>query len=154
MTSTQSGLADVLPLSPSQEGLLFHATYAEQAVDEWTVPKLADGARGVVQPQQRRDHEREEQRPDHRVGEHQPHRPADDQGRNRRQRQVDRPRPVGRALLPLRRRAEPEREAPQVGLAGHHVPGAPVHARRADLDQHLVGGRLGSGDLRHLEDVG
>ncbi|WP_345025589.1 condensation domain-containing protein, partial [Actinomadura keratinilytica] len=37
----QAGLADVWPLSPLQEGLLFHALYDEQAPDVYTVQHLA-----------------------------------------------------------------------------------------------------------------
>ncbi|GLZ32189.1 hypothetical protein Lesp02_43770 [Lentzea sp. NBRC 105346] len=39
---TKAGLADVLPLSPLQEGLLFHSLYDEQGVDVYTVQLLFD----------------------------------------------------------------------------------------------------------------
>ncbi|MFD1147578.1 amino acid adenylation domain-containing protein [Saccharothrix hoggarensis] len=59
---TKPGLADVLPLSPLQEGLLFHSLYDEQGVDVYTVQLLfdldgpVDGAamRGAVQALLRR----------------------------------------------------------------------------------------------------
>ncbi|MFI1769963.1 amino acid adenylation domain-containing protein, partial [Streptomyces sp. NPDC020800] len=39
---TKQGLADVLPLSPLQEGLLFHALYDERAADVYTVQLSLD----------------------------------------------------------------------------------------------------------------
>ncbi|MEU9033202.1 amino acid adenylation domain-containing protein, partial [Streptomyces sp. NPDC048383] len=39
---TKPGLADVLPLSPLQEGLLFHALYDENAADVYTVQLMFD----------------------------------------------------------------------------------------------------------------
>ncbi|MFE9635253.1 amino acid adenylation domain-containing protein [Streptomyces sp. NPDC006463] len=39
---TKPGLADVLPLSPLQEGLLFHALYDEHAADVYTVQLIFD----------------------------------------------------------------------------------------------------------------
>ncbi|MGH4036179.1 amino acid adenylation domain-containing protein, partial [Actinomycetota bacterium Odt1-20B] len=39
---TKPGLADVLPLSPLQEGLLFHALYDEHAADIYTVQLIFD----------------------------------------------------------------------------------------------------------------
>ncbi|MFC7617379.1 amino acid adenylation domain-containing protein [Actinokineospora soli] len=39
---TKPGLADVLPLSPLQEGLLFHSLYNQQGVDVYTVQLLFD----------------------------------------------------------------------------------------------------------------
>ncbi|MFD7257553.1 amino acid adenylation domain-containing protein [Streptomyces sp. NPDC059874] len=39
---TKPGLADVLPLSPLQEGLLFHALYDEHAADVYTVQLILD----------------------------------------------------------------------------------------------------------------
>ncbi|KJS52554.1 hypothetical protein VM98_30645, partial [Streptomyces rubellomurinus subsp. indigoferus] len=39
---TKPGLADVLPLSPLQEGLLFHSLYDEQAADVYTVQVVLD----------------------------------------------------------------------------------------------------------------
>jgi amino acid adenylation domain-containing protein/non-ribosomal peptide synthase protein (TIGR01720 family) len=46
---TNTGLVDVLPLTPLQEGLLFHALYDEQAVDVYTVQVVVSLA-GEVDP--------------------------------------------------------------------------------------------------------
>jgi amino acid adenylation domain-containing protein/non-ribosomal peptide synthase protein (TIGR01720 family) len=49
VTVTNTGLVDVLPLTPLQEGLLFHALYDEQAVDVYTVQVVVSLA-GEVDP--------------------------------------------------------------------------------------------------------
>ncbi len=46
---TKSGIADVLPLSPVQEGMLFLALYDEGAVDAYTA-QLSFGLEGAVDP--------------------------------------------------------------------------------------------------------
>jgi amino acid adenylation domain-containing protein/non-ribosomal peptide synthase protein (TIGR01720 family) len=47
---TNSRLVDVLPLTPLQEGLLFHALYDEQAVDVYTMQLVVTFA-GTVEPE-------------------------------------------------------------------------------------------------------
>ncbi|MFD4051743.1 condensation domain-containing protein, partial [Streptomyces sp. NPDC058611] len=50
MTATQqTGIEDVLPLSPMQEGLLFHALYDDQTPDVYTV-QLALDLKGHIDP--------------------------------------------------------------------------------------------------------
>ncbi|MEV6816730.1 condensation domain-containing protein, partial [Micromonospora sp. NPDC051296] len=50
MTAKQSPIEDVLPLSPLQEGLLFHHVYDEGGVDVYTVQLVVD-LEGVVDPE-------------------------------------------------------------------------------------------------------
>ncbi|WP_032795671.1 condensation domain-containing protein, partial [Streptomyces sp. HCCB10043] len=47
---TQRAMEDILPLTPLQEGLLFHSVYDEQSVDVYTVQVVVD-LEGPVDPE-------------------------------------------------------------------------------------------------------
>lgn len=45
----KSGIADVLPLTPLQEGMLFHSLYDNEAVDAYTVQLSLDLEESLTQ---------------------------------------------------------------------------------------------------------